>query len=636
MVCLYRRKTMDKVKKSYSLAKTKNISRFDSLLADEKVSTILFVSKYGSIKQGFLRDYINDSIKDETIVMNFMYFNELYSGGKEYDIETHFEQQLFMHKDIEVEELEETVTEEVTDEDKSGDFFSGILFLIDAAIVALVTYFVITKINIGEYIEFMEGKEKFLAYALYAIAAVLVGLGVIAIAKALAPKKSNGTEKKPVRKKVRDLAPSEVEELSTSSFSQITEREKNTKDLFQTQSLDFSAMLKGNKNNYEFDLSITSKKYFVLYGLDEHINFIKTNAESPKEAIKQVSDFMIKIYSTFKKYNDRKLIFVWKDKVFINQDLTLLIFDEIFTLYGDFDEIEVKNHILSTFELNGYVVSSDIREEIATRIDYLSDIDEIVEAMNNIEEGARANVSDDQLAYIHFLNKFEKEKVEQLKKYFQANSEVVSVKDFTISEQELDICLGIGSPAPEHTAEVVETEEKHLDYPDVMIDSSIDNIDYKVTDDYDSLVSFMESVPEKDLSYFINLDILSFLFNSSDEHILLGEKIVFALLNLEEDDFAPTFKSLFNHIVKRTTKDKDACNAEYKIIERLLMIMIAIERRKRLACMYFSPTNYIKNNRQLAVMMIRHINGRIGDYEVFSKNESLINCLIDEAVADKA
>lgn len=608
---------MNQVRKSYSIAKSKNLARFDALLQNNEKSTILFVSKYGSIKQGFLSEYINDRIKDETLVMNFMYFSELYNDGKPFDIGTHFEKQLeiFKSDSIDVEDDEEIVEEEVG---KNSKILESIMLFVDGLIIIFLNYFILRNINIGDYIAFLDEKDFIFNIAIYLIGVLLIVFGIITF---VSGRKSN--VKKSGKKKKKPAESNEQVVVHT-----ITQRKEDNENLYQTQSLDFRQLLGKPGNNYEFDLSVTDKKYFVLYGLDEYVHFVKTNSEDSKEMIKQVSDFMIKVYSTFKKYSDRKLIFVWKDRVFINQDLTLLIFDEIFTLYGDFDEIELHNHTISVLESYGFDVSEQIREEIYSKVSYLSDIDNLVKEMNAVSQFIEVEISVDKLAYIQFLKMFDVHKIEALQKYFSENDKMVDVKHFTISKNEFELYF-IGTPKiVDISSDTVDTEEKFLDYADAIIDSSINHVEYKIKDDFEKLTQFIESVPEADLHLFVNIDILDYLLNHDDSK-LLGEKIIFSLLNLNNEKFREKFKSLFNALAKSSLSD----GRDYtKIVETIVMIMLAVERRKELACMYSVPRTYIKENRKTAIMMIRHINKKVDTFTVFNNNSTMIDQLLNEAI----
>lgn len=652
---------MNKVRKSYSVAKTKNLARIDSLLKNDEKSTILFVSKYGSIKQGFLNDYINDNIKDETLVMNFMYFSELYNDGKSFDIGSHFEKQLNIYKaHVEADQpvkIEEKVEEVVEEEDeattqKKPRVFESAMLIVDGIVIIFLNLFVLSKTDISDYISFFDGKQKLFEYIVYAIGALFILFGIIVfavssskpkkkkkkVAKEKVKKEKPAKKEKPSKKekpvkKEESAAKNVKDEFMALKQHTITQRDTDTKNLHQTQSLDFRQMLGKEGNDYEFDLSGTDKKYFVLYGLDEYVNFVKTKSTNSEELIKQVSDFMIKVYSTFKKYNDRKLIFVWKDKVFINQDLTLLIFDEIFTLYGDFDEIELKNHAISTFESYGYNVNEEMCDTICDNVNYLSDIDIIVKEMNGISQFVDIEIDANKLAYIQFLNLLDEKKIEALKTHFASSDRMVDLKLFTLSKSEFELYLSGTPKIVEEDSTSVEADNDFLEYADIMIDTSVDVTNYKVTDDFDKLFDFADSVPEKDLHFFINLDILDNFLKGGDQKELLGEKIIFSLLNADEEIFQTKFKSLFNALAKSSVSEG---SQDYsKIVEIIIMIMLAVERKKKIECMYEVPEKYIKNNRKPAIMMVRHINKKIGDFQVFRNNEMLINYLLKEAIPTK-
>lgn len=625
---------MDKIRKSYSLAKTKNVARFDSLLQNEDISTTLFVSKYGSIKQGFLSDYINDNIKDETFVMNFMYFSELYNDGKEYDIGAHFEKQLNIYKESRNIKAETKIEEEKEEEvvEKKSKLFESFILFIDGIVLGLVNYFILGTLDIATYLPILEGKEQMVEYGVYALAGLFIFAGFLLLVTSGKKKKVKKKSKKKQGKKpaVESKKTDDIVIDESNSIHTITQRKTNTRDLHQTQSLDFSKMIGKKENSYEFDLNITDKKYFVLYGLDEYVHFVKTKSNDSAKMIKHVSDFMIKVYSTFKKHKDKKLIFVWKDRVFINQDLTLLIFDEVFTLYGDFDEIELENHVVSVFDQYNFVVDAPIRNEICSRVNYLTDIDTLGKEMAGVAEFIDCEIDANKLAYIQFLKVFDEKKIAALQKYFSENDKVVDVKHFTLSKNEFELYF-TGSPKiiNEDNA-TLSADSDYLDYADLIINDVDSNIGYKIKDDYVKLEEFIESVPNHDLHLFVNIDILDYLLSKKGGSELLAEKIIYSLLNLDADNFKRKFKVLFNILAKSSVEDE---SVDYsKIVEAIIIIMLAVERRKMLECMYEIPEKYIANNRRTAVMMVRHINKNIGSYSVFRKNEVLINYLLDEAI----
>ncbi|MFV0498793.1 MAG: hypothetical protein ACK5NF_02010 [Bacilli bacterium] len=611
---------MNRVRKSYSVAKTKNLARLDALIKNDEKSTILFVSKYGSIKQGFLSDYINEHIKNETLVVNFMYFSEIYSEKNDFNLEKHFKKYLKIHSTEVNNNLEDNFDgqEEILEEIKPRRI-EGLILMIDGIIIMLLNYFILVNIDLSTVSKIFKGKEQLVTYVFYALGLLFVIFGIW-----LFFKKTKSIKEKNVNKSKN----STLDVSGVNNEHSFTQREEDKEKLYQTQSLDFRDILNNSEKKYEFDLSTCDKKYFILYGLDEYVHYVKTNSTDSKELIKQVSDFMIKVYSTFKEYSDRKLIFVWKDRVFINQDLTLLIFDEVFTLYGDFDEIELRNHTHSTFESYGFSISEEILEVVYEKISYLSDIDSIASEMNGISQFIDFDICVDKLAYIQFLKLFDKNKIEALKKYYAKSENVIDLKFFSLSKTEFELYY-MGTPKIVNiNEESVNIDEEYLEYADIMIDNEINHIEYKVKDDYVKLIEFIKSVPETDLYLFVNLDILEYLINTNEKD--LCEKTIFSLLNTPNNIFSIKIKQLFNGLAKKTY------NPNYSlIVETIIIIMLAVEMRKELQCMYEYPKVYIQSNRKVAIMMVRHIYKKIEMFEVFNKNVVLIRNLLSEAIRKK-
>lgn len=627
---------MENVNRSYAVAKQKNISRFSSLLNDDDKSTILFVSKYGSVKQGFLNDFINNNIKEETLVMNFMYFSELHTHGKKFDIGEHFEKQLNIYSEVEKSSATAKKLDEVEEEKKNNKskvkkvrtrvkFINGLIIMFDALLIAAFNMFIVSKIELGDYVSFLDGKDQIVNYSFYGLSAIIFIFGLI-LALQRVEVESEDDSIEVVEEKIVENVVDVVED--DAAMHTITNRSISSNNLHQTQSLDFSELI--DKKQYEFDLSGTNKKYFVLYGLDEYVDFVKTQTGDSVSLIKDVSDFMIKVYSTFKKFSDRKLIFVWKDKVFINQDLTLLIFDEIFTLFGDFDEMEMQNHIESVFKENEFNVSSDMLDVICNRVNYLSDVDTLAFEMKKIVAGIDGEFDIDKLAYIQFLKLFENDKVEKLKTYFKESNRKVAVSNFTLTNEEFELYYETSEILINNSSHTVGLDENEIDYIKVIGEDSNTRINYKIIDELDLLVQYVRTLPNENLHQYLNLDLLKYLLQGDAHDLKLGQKILFSMMNLQPEQFAVEFKSLFNGLAKNSKKE------DYSVIVQAVVgIMLSVERKKRPGYMYEIPATYIKCNRKTAIMMIRHIEKKLKDFDVFNKNEELIHELLDEAVRKK-
>ncbi len=583
----------------------KKKAEFNDILKNNDIHTILYVSKYNENDLLFLRDIVKEEYYDETLIFNFKEFSKYDDNFKLNDT---FAKLLEKQSEkIEKPKFEEK-KEEPVKEKKSTFRFVLLTIAIILLELGAFAYFVP---SIASNLNLEESKLIEIAKMMMIAGGALLVLSII-IMFAL------GKKKKVVKKDSKKNVDSkdkfdDLFKLDTMSSFDASINEEIDESIYQTQRLDFSDALYGK--DIQFNVESVDKKYFILLGLESYINSVKKSGKSVDQKVKEIQRFMIRLHFTFKKNIDKKLIVVWREKVFINNDLSLLIFDKTFTINNGLEKQEMKEYILNVFNKEGYNVSEELSKRMASKFTTLSRVNLFLNDFKEEDYSLQlANKDYEKFVLIYFFKSIDKPSFGKLNDYFSHKNANISIDGLKISKRDFMVYS--------KQASVLETteQENRFEKYEAMLKLKNDFITYDLSDDFDLFYEFVKLEQDKTkYCKFLNMGFIDYLINKNE--IMLACTIIYSFINCNPDLYAQSFKEFFNGLVK-AKKDYT------KVVQIVLTVISHANSDKKDPYMYVDNGYYLNNNKILTIELLKLLYSKAESVEALKNNKKLVEKII--------